>query len=283
MVLKRDLSKIIKDFEEKSKDFSDLKVSIELKETDFIQNSKSKFSKPFVIETQIKSYELKKDKKLEISGKGNLCLDVRESCRLNLEVLENSAIRVILRVAEDVKFMLINVLDKNNSFLFIEIFLSENSKVEHSELIKGSGVLITESFLEKNSKYNLTAAYSATSNLLVYSASNHLGERSSSNMSIKGVADNSSKVINDGFIFIDQKAFLSLGHQSLKNIILDKNSSISSEPILEIDNNNVKCSHGASISQVSDNVKFYMQSRGLSRKELTNLIVESFFEEVRNL
>jgi len=49
---------------------------------------------------------------------------------------------------------------------------------------------------------------------------------------------------------------------------------------LEIKNNDVKCSHGATISQIDEDKLFYMMSRGIKEKEAKKIIIEGFFEPI---
>jgi cysteine desulfurase / selenocysteine lyase len=52
------------------------------------------------------------------------------------------------------------------------------------------------------------------------------------------------------------------------------------EPVLEIANDNVKCSHGVTLGQISEEELFYLQSRGVSRQQATSLIVQGFFDTI---
>ena len=52
------------------------------------------------------------------------------------------------------------------------------------------------------------------------------------------------------------------------------------EPILEIANNNVKCSHGVTLGQVNDEQLFYLKSRGIDEELATRMIVHGFFDQL---
>ena len=75
-----------------------------------------------------------------------------------------------------------------------------------------------------------------------------------------------------------RSAIKSSANQNLKGIILDNTSSISGEPTLKIDNSQVKCSHGFSVSQISEEILFYMGSRGISKDQAIWLVIGGFFE-----
>jgi Fe-S cluster assembly protein SufD len=59
-------------------------------------------------------------------------------------------------------------------------------------------------------------------------------------------------------------------------LLLSPNAKAEAIPNLEIEANDVKCSHAATISNISDEEVFYLMSRGISRKEAEELIVEGF-------
>jgi Fe-S cluster assembly scaffold protein SufB len=64
-----------------------------------------------------------------------------------------------------------------------------------------------------------------------------------------------------------------------KVLLLGKNARATVDPELEIDSNDVKASHSASIGQVDEEQLFYLMSRGLNRKKAIELIVKAFLNE----
>ncbi len=69
-------------------------------------------------------------------------------------------------------------------------------------------------------------------------------------------------------------------YQANRNIVLSEDAIARSIPQLEIEANEVRCTHGATVSQVEEEHLFYLQARGLTRSEAQNLIVEGFFRPV---
>ena len=65
-----------------------------------------------------------------------------------------------------------------------------------------------------------------------------------------------------------------------RNLLLSEDASATALPNLEIEADDVRCSHGATVGQVDDMQMFYLMSRGLSRKQAERLLVIGFFEEV---
>jgi Fe-S cluster assembly protein SufD len=69
-------------------------------------------------------------------------------------------------------------------------------------------------------------------------------------------------------------------YQVNNNLLLDRRARADSIPGLEIEANEVRCTHGATAGQIDREQLFYLQSRGLSLAEARKLIVEGFFEPV---
>ena len=62
--------------------------------------------------------------------------------------------------------------------------------------------------------------------------------------------------------------------------MLSEHAKADAIPNLEIENNEVRCGHAASVGPVDEEALFYLQSRGISRREAERLIVFGFFQEV---
>jgi Fe-S cluster assembly protein SufD len=66
-------------------------------------------------------------------------------------------------------------------------------------------------------------------------------------------------------------------------LILSRDAKASAIPGLEILNNDVKCSHGATISNISPDELFYLQTRGVSRDEGEKLLLRGFFSQIAGM
>lgn len=106
----------------------------------------------------------------------------------------------------------------------------------------------------------------------------HLGKESSSSMTVKGVAQDSSTLSIHGKIIIDEKASGSEGYQQLDILMIGEEASGKAIPELAIKNPLVVCSHGASVGGINKEQLYYLQSRGLSKKEAEEIIVEGFLK-----
>lgn len=107
----------------------------------------------------------------------------------------------------------------------------------------------------------------------------HRAPKTKSRVHIRGVFKNHASFNNEGLINIQKGAKGADGFFTAKVLLFDdaKGRSI---PSLEIDENEVKAGHAATTGQVDENILFYLQSRGLERKDAEKLIVAGFFEPI---
>jgi Fe-S cluster assembly protein SufD len=81
-------------------------------------------------------------------------------------------------------------------------------------------------------------------------------------------------------IKVEEGAQKTDAYQQNRNLVLSRTARADSIPNLEIAANDVRCTHGATVSQVEEEHLFYLQARGLPRSEAQNLIVEGFFRPI---
>ena len=109
---------------------------------------------------------------------------------------------------------------------------------------------------------------------------NHISESTKSYQLIKNVLKDESKGVFQGKIFVNKKAQKTDGYQLSKVLLVDKNTEFDAKPELEIYADDVKCSHGSTSGNIDENSIFYLMSRGLSRVQAKQLIIEGFLLEV---
>jgi Fe-S cluster assembly protein SufD len=108
----------------------------------------------------------------------------------------------------------------------------------------------------------------------------HSESNTISNMNSRVVLNNNAKAVYRGLVQIKPGAINCEGYQKEDTILLNENAHADIVPNLEIANNEVKCSHGATISQIDEDKLFYMMSRGLSENNAKKTIVEGFFDPI---
>ena len=95
------------------------------------------------------------------------------------------------------------------------------------------------------------------------------------------VADRAHAVFN-GKVFVSKPAQLTDAGQLNRNLLLSPKARVDTKPQLEIIADDVKCTHGATVSQLDDEEVFYLQSRGLDETNARNLLINAFAAEIIN-
>jgi Fe-S cluster assembly protein SufD len=101
-----------------------------------------------------------------------------------------------------------------------------------------------------------------------------------SNLLFKGVVQGTSHAVWSGLIHIGKEAAGVNAFQTNRNVKLSDGAWAESVPNLEIENNDVHCSHASAVGPVDPDSLFYLESRGVPPAAAERLIVMGFFEEV---
>jgi Fe-S cluster assembly protein SufD len=108
----------------------------------------------------------------------------------------------------------------------------------------------------------------------------HAARDTTSNLLFKGVVDDHSKAVYTGLIHVRPDARGTNAFQTNRNIKLSDDAWAESVPNLQIENNDVKCSHASTVGPVDEDQRFYLESRGLHPSQAERFIVAGFFDEV---
>jgi Fe-S cluster assembly protein SufD len=108
----------------------------------------------------------------------------------------------------------------------------------------------------------------------------HLAPNTASDLLYKGALDAASRSVFRGIIRVHPKAQKTDAYQTNRNLLLSDHARADSLPNLEIQADDVKCSHGATVGQLDEESRFYLMSRGLSREQAERLVVLGFLGEV---
>ncbi|MCF6277713.1 MAG: Fe-S cluster assembly protein SufD [Anaerolineales bacterium] len=109
---------------------------------------------------------------------------------------------------------------------------------------------------------------------------NHLVPNTSSDLLFKGALKEKSRSVWQGMIYVAPGAQKTDGYQANRNLILSENARADSIPGLEINADDVRCTHGATIGKIDPEPLFYLLSRGIPQIEAERLIVEGFFDPI---
>ncbi|MGH7555582.1 MAG: Fe-S cluster assembly protein SufD, partial [Longimicrobiales bacterium] len=108
----------------------------------------------------------------------------------------------------------------------------------------------------------------------------HRAPHASSDLLYKGALNGSSRSVFRGLIKVFPKAQRTDAYQTNRNLILSRSAEATSLPNLEIEADDVRCSHAATVGQLDKEELFYIMSRGVSRRDAERLVVFGFFSDV---
>jgi Fe-S cluster assembly protein SufD len=128
----------------------------------------------------------------------------------------------------------------------------------------------------------VTGAYFAdgTQHLDYDTFQEHMAPHTTSDFAFKGALRDEATVVWRGMIRVEKDAQKTNAYQENRNLLLSPHAHADSIPGLEILANDVRCTHGATLSQVDRDQLFYAMARGLTRSEAERLIVRGFFQDV---
>jgi Fe-S cluster assembly protein SufD len=195
----------------------------------------------------------------------------------------------------------------------VEVFVGEGARVSHykvqDEGANAFHVASTRAELSHSSSYDLTTvtlgAQLARHNIEVllesegaecridglyivgtgqhadtHSLIDHRVPNCASRQNYKGILDGRSRAVFNGRVFVRENARGTDAEQSNKNLLLSREARVDTKPQLEIYNDDVKCSHGATVGQLDEDELFYLISRGLHTDLARNLLTYGFAEEI---
>ncbi|MFL5383167.1 MAG: Fe-S cluster assembly protein SufD [Longimicrobiaceae bacterium] len=108
----------------------------------------------------------------------------------------------------------------------------------------------------------------------------HAAPHASSNLLFKGAIDDEARSVFRGLIRVHPKAQRTDAYQTNRNLVLSAKARADSLPNLEIQADDVRCSHAATVGQLDEEEIFYLLSRGIPKGEAVRLVVFGFFAEV---
>jgi Fe-S cluster assembly protein SufD len=116
--------------------------------------------------------------------------------------------------------------------------------------------------------------------LAYHTLQHHEAPSCRSDLLYKGALQDKSRLVWRGMIKVDRDAQKTNGYQRNDNLMLSEEARADSIPGLEIEADDVRCTHGATTGRVDDEQIFYCRCRGLTRKEAIRTVVEGFFQQV---
>lgn len=114
----------------------------------------------------------------------------------------------------------------------------------------------------------------------VHSFINHKEPNCQSNEIFKTILRDESNGVFSGKVYVHQEAQKTNAFQQNNSLLLSEKATVNAKPMLEIFADDVRCSHGATVGQLSREALFYLQSRGIGEAAARDLLVNAFAFEV---
>jgi Fe-S cluster assembly protein SufD len=195
---------------------------------------------------------------------------------------------VELIVPDDAKLRYVQVQDWGRN---VWNFMTERAILGNDALLNSLHVTLGSKFSKSSIAAHLRGKNSLAEMLGIYFADGdqffdhhtwqlHESPYATSDLEFKGALKGNARSVYSGLIKVEEGAQKTDAYQQNRNLILSRTARADSIPNLEIAANDVRCTHGATISQVEEEHLFYLQARGIPRSEAQNLIVEGFFRPV---
>jgi Fe-S cluster assembly protein SufD len=136
--------------------------------------------------------------------------------------------------------------------------------------------------LSEGSDANINGLYivNGTQHVDNHTSIDHALPHATSHELYKGILDGRSNAVFNGRIIVRKDAQKTDSKQTNKNLVLSDDAVIHTKPELQIWADDVRCTHGATIGQLDSEMLFYLQSRGIGRKDARNLLIYAFAQDI---
>ena len=172
-----------------------------------------------------------------------------------------------------------------------EIFVGEGAEVGYVSLQKwgrhawhfgDQRARVEASLVGQGSDAELKAIYLASGEQFFdfHTLQDHQVGNTRSDLLFKGALQDVARTVYAGLIRIEKGAARSDAYQANRNLVLSDHAKATSIPMLEIDNNDVRCTHGATVGPVDPQHMFYLRSRGIPEATAKRMLVQGFFGDV---
>lgn len=211
---------------------------------------------------------------VEENNHAQLCIENKFPSSLHIDLLPKSKLSLFILSSnsiDDIANISINITDDAKLNIFDVGLKEDKSKINLSIVLAKPQSLVNYFGLQ----HLLGSAHKKTDILI-----EHKSDHTYSNQSLRGVYYEHAKSNLTSKVVIHKNCFKSEANQLFKSILLSNKAKSIIKPELEIYNNDIKASHGATMGKLDDNAIFYLCSRGLSKKEAKGMLLSSFLSSI---
>jgi len=191
-------------------------------------------------------------------------------------------------LADNAKLESTLVQELDESAVFVshdEFFVGRDASLKHYAASFGSGMCKTRATARlegSGAEAFLDGIYFARheQHMDMRTVQFHDAPHTTSRALYKGVARDSGRSIYQGMIHVAPQAVKTDAYLTNKNMVLNDGARADSIPSLNIQTNDVKCSHGSTTGKLPEEQVFYLQTRGFSRKEAEVALIGAYLDEI---
>ncbi|KIL36764.1 Fe-S cluster assembly protein SufD [Cohnella kolymensis] len=201
-------------------------------------------------------------------------------------LLHNSAVEVFAKAGATVRYAAVHHMDASAiDIAYRRAVLDNDSRIEWivGDLHNGNTLTDTKSLLKghgSTSDSKIISVGTKNQRMSLTTQAVHIGRSSESDMVTRAVMKEEATAIINGITKIEKGATKANGQQTEKVLMLSPKARGDANPILLIDEDDVKAGHAASVGQVNAEQVYYLMSRGVSRQDAERLIIHGFLDPV---
>ncbi|GIP38344.1 FeS cluster assembly protein SufD [Paenibacillus sp. J31TS4] len=202
------------------------------------------------------------------------------------ELLANGMVEVFVHSSAKVSYSSVhNMGDQVTDISYRRAIVEKDGVIEWvvGEMNNGNGVSDTTSVLKgdgSNSDAKVICVGTEAQKLNLTTRAIHFGKNSNSDMITRAVMRDEATAIINGITKIEKGATGANGQQTERVLMLNRKARGDANPILLIDEDDVKAGHAASVGQVNPEHIYYLMSRGISKEQAQKLIIYGFLAPV---
>ena len=223
-----------------------------------------------------------------------------------IRLAENSHLKIVEQYASIGEAAVITVpagyiqLDDGAGLDYYRVSI-ENAETNHvcntSVRVSGSGTFKSHQYLlgSKLTRSNLEVGFTGpggeavlrgvylgdeNQHLDVRTYLDHAQPHCSSDQHFRGILNGQARGVFNGLVLVREQAQKTDAQQSNKNLLLSRDARVDTKPQLEIFADDVKCAHGATVGELDSDALFYLQSRGIDKKDAALMLTRAFAAEV---
>jgi Fe-S cluster assembly protein SufD len=203
-----------------------------------------------------------------------------------LDAYFNPVVEVVVGEAANVTYLCVQDLSESSW-----VFGSQRAQVARDASLhwiglglgSGNGKLRMETDLQgTGASGRVTGAYvgHGSQHLDYDTTQEHAAPNTTSDLAFRGILRDHATAVWSGMIRVDPEAQRTDAFQESRNLLLSDGAHADAIPGLEIEANDVRCTHAATVSRIDEEQLFYIRSRGIDRREAERLLIGGFLGEV---